>query len=185
MKPGMIKFMTLGKYCPLIMLVLLACQSVPTRQPVAVTEDSTFLTGTFFLVRHAEKNPGVDSTLTEAGRARAHHLYTLLRDSGLQKIYFTPFKRTVQTADPLLEQLHLDTVYYMPDTTGESLIYEITRRRDWGKRLLIVGHSNTLLPMMRALKAKPPVDSIGDKDYDNLFIVRKHRDTVKVSWKKF
>lgn len=176
---------TLGKYVALLGLVLMACQSKPVRQPVPVTEDSTFLTGTFFLVRHAEKHPGVDSTLTQEGYTRAHHLYTLLEDSGLQKIYFTPFKRTVQTADPLFGHLHLDTVYYMPDTTGESLIYEITRREDWGKRLLIVGHSNTLLPIMRALKAKPPVDSIGDHDYDNLFIIYKHRDSVKVNWKKY
>jgi phosphohistidine phosphatase SixA len=177
--------MRLGKYASLLWLVLMACQPKPVRQPVAVTEDSTFLTGAFFLVRHAEKHPGADSTLTEEGHLRAQHLYNLLKDSGLQKIYFTPFKRTVQTADPLLEHLHLDTVYYMPDTTGESLIYEITRREDWGKRLLIIGHSNTLLPIMRALKAKPPVDSIGDKDYDNLFIVYKHRDSVKVNRKKF
>ncbi|WP_298734093.1 histidine phosphatase family protein [uncultured Chitinophaga sp.] len=176
---------TLGKYVALLCLVLMACESKPVRQPVPLTEDSTFLTGTFFLVRHAEKHPGADSTLTQEGHVRAHHLYTLLEDSGLQKIYFTPFKRTVQTADPLFEHLHLDTAYYMPDTTGESLIYEITRREDWGKRLLIVGHSNTLLPIMRALKAKPPVDSIGDKDYNNLFIIYKHRDAVKVHWQKF
>lgn len=175
----------MGKYVALLWLVLMACKSKPVRQPVPVTEDSTFLTGTFFLVRHAEKHTGMDSTLTQEGHIRAHHLYTLLEDSGLQKVYFTPFKRTVQTADPLVEHLHLDTVYYMPDTTGESLIYAITRKEDWGKRLLIVGHSNTLLPIMRALKAKPPVDSIGDRDYDNLFIIYKHRDSVKVHLKKF
>ncbi len=173
------------KYYPFILFLLLSCQTAPVRQPVPVAEDSSFLTGSFFLVRHAEKNPGADSTLTPEGFARAEQLYALLKDSGLQKVYFTPFKRTVQTADPLVAQLHLDTVYYRPDTTGESLIYEITRHEDWGKRLLVVGHSNTLLPLLRALKAKPPVDSIGDKDYDNLFIVYKRRDSVKVSWKKF
>lgn len=185
MQPCMINSMRTGKYIPFLWLLLLACQQAPERQPVPVTEDSTFLTGAFFLVRHAEKNPGADSTLTEEGRLRAQHLYTLLKDSGLQKIYFTPFKRTVQTADPMQEQLQLDTVYYMPDTTGESLIYEITRRQDWGKRLLIVGHSNTLLPIMRALRAKPPVDSIREKDFDNLFIIHKYRDSVKVNWKKY
>lgn len=168
-----------------LLFLLPCCQPSPHRQPVAVTEDSTFLTGTFFLVRHAEKNPGRDSTLTRAGVERAEKLYALLKDSGLQKIYFTPFKRTVQTAAPLYRQLPIDTAFYMPDTTGESLIYEITRRRDWGRRLLVVGHSNTLIPVMRALKAKPPVDSIGDKDYDNLFIVRKYRDSVKCTVKKF
>lgn len=168
-----------------ILLLLLSCGSGPSRKPLPVAEDSTFLTGTFFLVRHAEKNPGVDSTLTPAGHKRARALYALLKDSGLQKVYFTPFKRTVQTAGPLLEQLHLDTAFYMPDTTGESLVYEITRHGDWGKRLLIVGHSNTLLPVMRALNVRPPVDSIGDRDYDNLFIVYKNMDTAVVRLRKY
>lgn len=164
----------------LLFLLAVACQTAPVKQPEPVTEDSTFLTGTFFLVRHAEKNPGVDSTLTLEGEERARKLLELLKDSGLQKIYFTPYKRTVQTADPLVAQLHLDTVFYKPDSSGESLIYEITRHQDWGKRVLIVGHSNTLIPMLHALKAKPLPDSIGDSQFGNLFIVYKRRDSVRL-----
>jgi phosphohistidine phosphatase SixA len=167
-------------YLCLLLLLAAACRQAPEKQPTPVTEDSTFLTGTFFLVRHAEKNPGPDSTLTAAGHERARRLQALLQDSGLQKIYFTPFKRTVQTADPLVTALHLDTVFYRPDTTGESLIYEITRHGDWGKRLLIIGHSNTLLPMLHALKANPRLDSIGAQDYGNVFVVYKRSDKVTV-----
>ncbi|NSL88064.1 histidine phosphatase family protein [Chitinophaga sp. Mgbs1] len=154
--------------------LFIACKPKPVvRQPVAVSEDTTFLTGTFFLVRHAEKNPGPDSTLTPEGLQRAGALYRCLKDSGLQKIYTTRYIRSIQTADSLRLRLHLDTCIYAADTTGESLIYEITRHGDWGKRILIVGHSNTLLPLLHSLKAKPAVKAIGETVFDRLFIVRK------------
>lgn len=58
----------------LIITLSAACGTAPVKQQervqVPVTEDSTFLTGTFFVVRHAEKNPGADSTLTAAGMKR-------------------------------------------------------------------------------------------------------------------
>lgn len=168
----------------IIILSLFCCmaceQPLPVKEPIPLTEDSTFLTGTFFLVRHAEQLPGYDSSLTEAGFQHAGELYRFLKDSGIQKIYVTPFIRSKETADSLREYLQLDTAFYKADSTGEGLIYEITRRNDWGKRLLIIGHENTLPPVMKSLKAKPPVDSIS---YTDLFIVRKYKDSVKI--KKF
>ncbi|UYQ91511.1 histidine phosphatase family protein [Chitinophaga horti] len=164
--------------------LLAACQPKQTPKTlIPVTEDSTFLTATVFLVRHAEKHPGVDSTLTAAGHQRAGDLYRRLHDSAIAKIYCTPYIRSGQTADSLRLLAHIDTVIYQADTTGESLIYEISRRNDWGKRILVIGHSNTLIPMMEALGVKPPVDSIGDRQFSYLFRIEKRRDggTVKVS----
>ncbi|CAL1516975.1 histidine phosphatase family protein [Chitinophaga sp. MM2321] len=162
---------------PILCLLILfaACKPRPREhQQVAVSEDTTFLTGTFYLVRHAERNPGPDSTLTAAGMRRAGALYQLLKDSGLNKIYLTHYTRSIQTADSLRLRLHLDTCFYRADTSGESLIYEITRHGDWGKRILVIGHSNTLAPIMRSLRAKPPVNPVGEDEYDRLFIIRKN-----------
>ncbi|WP_343702639.1 histidine phosphatase family protein [Chitinophaga sp.] len=150
------------------------------REQVPVTEDTTFLTGTLFLVRHAEKNPGADSTLTAAGMQRAGKLYRLLKDSSISKIYSTKYKRTMQTGDSLRIRFGIDTVLYQPDSTGESLLYEISRRGDWGKRILVIGHSNTLIPLLKSLDVNPRMDSIADKDYGNLFIVYKTRKGSKL-----
>lgn len=164
-----------------VVVFLAACQPRETPKTlIPVTEDSTFLTGTVFMVRHAEKHPGADSTLTAEGHVRAGDLYRRLRDSGIAKIYCTPLMRSGQTADSLRLLAHIDTAIYQPDSTGESLIYEITRRDDWGKKLLIIGHSNTLLPMMEALDVKPPVDSIGEQQFDYLFIIQKKRNGGEV-----
>ena len=54
-----------------------------------------------------------------------------------------------------------------------------------GKRILVIGHSNTLLPLIRSLNAKPDIDSIADKDYGNLFIIHKSRKTSGYSRKRF
>ncbi|PSL46774.1 histidine phosphatase superfamily protein (branch 1) [Chitinophaga niastensis] len=159
------------------LIIVVGCKpKQPVRTPVLVSEDTTFLTGTFYIIRHAERNPGPDSTLTAAGLQRAGALYALLKDSGLNKIYLTHYKRSIGTADSLRLRLHLDTCFYKADTSGESLIYEITRHEDWGKRLLVIGHANTLIPILHSLRAKPRIDSIGDKEYDRLFIVRKNRE---------
>lgn len=156
------------------LILLMACKpKPPLRQPVKVLEDTTFLTGTFFLVRHAEKNPGPDSTLTPEGQKRAGLLYQALKDEHLNKIYLTHYIRSIQTADSLRLKLNLDTCFYKADTTGESLIYEITRRGDWGKRILIIGHSNTLVPLMHSLRAKPHMAAIREDEFNWLFTIKK------------
>ncbi|MBV8255346.1 MAG: histidine phosphatase family protein [Chitinophaga sp.] len=166
--------------CLIALVSLAACKpKTPARLPIPVSEDTTFLTGTFYLVRHAERYEGPDSTLTPEGHARAGALYHLLKDSAIKKVYITPYRRSIQTADSLRLLLPVDTSFYKPDTSGESLIYELTRHEDWGKHVVIIGHANTLIPIIRSLGAKSPVDSIGDKEFDRLFIIRKtHEGTT-------
>jgi 2,3-bisphosphoglycerate-dependent phosphoglycerate mutase len=38
-----------------------------------------------------------------------------------------------------------------------------------GKTVVIAGHSNTLLPIIKAFGAKSPLEQIGENQYDNLF----------------
>ncbi|RAJ02474.1 histidine phosphatase superfamily protein (branch 1) [Chitinophaga skermanii] len=169
------------------LISLLACQEQPKERPqIPVAEDSTFLTGRFFIVRHAEKFPGYDTVLTEAGRARAGELYRLVKDSGIVKIYCTPFLRSIETADSLRIQAGLDTVIYNADTTGEDLLYKLSKHEDWGKKILIVAHSNTIIPIIKNFKGKPGMDSIPDNDYGNLFIVDKqYKADATVKRKRF
>lgn len=165
------------RYVIILLLSCLACeQAPPEKQPIPVTEDSTFLTGTFYLVHTAEQVPE-DSALTAAGHERAGTLYRLLQDSGIQKIYFTRYSGSMETVDSMYQYLSLDTASYVADSLGEGLLYEITRHNDWGKKLLVVGNNRTLVPIMHSLKAKPKVDSV--RDYESVFIVRKYRDSVR------
>ncbi|NIG53620.1 histidine phosphatase family protein [Chitinophaga sp. Cy-1792] len=161
--------------------LMMACQpKAPEKQVIPVSDDTTFLTGTVYLVRHAERYEGYDSTLTPEGRIRAGKLYQELKDSGINKIYITRFRRSIETADSFRILGKVDTVFYLADTTGESLIYEITRHEDWGKHLLVIGHANTIVPIIKAFGAKSPVTTIPDKDFEHMFVIKKEKAETTV-----
>jgi broad specificity phosphatase PhoE len=128
-----------------------------------------------FVVRHAERaDAGMatatsmanDPELSEAGKARAQSLATLLKDAGVTAIFVTEFKRTQQTAEPLAKALGIQpTVLSVKDAA--SVVEKI---RAANGAALIVGHSNTVPDVLTRLGiANPP--KLGDADYDNLFVV--------------
>ena len=131
---------------------------------------------TIFLVRHAERAdtvPGTSPTmaadpdLSDAGRARADSLATALKDAKITAIYATEFKRTQQTAAPLAKVLGL-TVTIVTSKSAPELIDHLKKSKG---NVLVVGHSNTVPEIIKALGVTTPV-TIGDNDFDNLFLVR-------------
>lgn len=131
--------------------------------------------GTVFVVRHAERadagsaGAGMmanDPGLSEAGHARAASLATALKDAGITAIYTTQFKRTQQTAAPLAKALGLWVTPLSANETA-SLVAKIKAATG---NVLVVGHSNTVPEIVKALGVAPPV-TVGDADYDNLFVV--------------
>ena len=130
---------------------------------------------TVFLVRHAERadsSPGTSPTmaadpdLSEAGRARAEHLAEALKDAKITAIFATEFKRTQQTAAPLAKALGL-TVKVLSSNSEASLIADLKAAKG---NVLVVGHSNTVPEIIKRLGVTTAV-SIGDNDFDNLFVV--------------
>jgi hypothetical protein len=95
-----------------------------------------------YLVRHAERDEDGtnDPPISEAGRARAELLATMLADAGIQRIHATAFKRTVQTAAPMAMDLGLDEV---EGYDARDLASLNDRLQGAGGRHLVVGHSST------------------------------------------
>ena len=106
---------------------------------------------TIYLVRHAEKEKGDDPLLAESGKQRAGDLMLTLKGKQLQRIYVTQYRRTQMTGDSLHIQMGIDTVHYLADITGNSLLEKITVMNDFGKVILVIGHSNTLSFIMEKL----------------------------------
>ena len=128
---------------------------------------------TVYLVRHAEKDltPGApDPDLTPAGRQRAETLRERLETDTIAAIFTTDTRRTRATIAPLATALQLPPVVYDADK-HRSLAAQI-RKEYRGKTVVVVGHSNTLLPLLQELGATPPVARIGDDEYGYLFEVR-------------
>lgn len=128
-----------------------------------------------FVVRHAERadaganaSPMMasDPDLSEIGKARATSLVTTLRDAGITAIYSTEYKRTQQTAEPLATALGI-AVTTVPARDVPALIEKLKAGTG---NALVVGHSNTVGPVIAALGVTEPVE-LTDSDYDNLFIV--------------
>ena len=132
-------------------------------------------TTTLIFVRHAEKadvvgdNPG----LSIAGTARAIQLARLLGDAdviaGVDEIYVSQFRRTIDTARPLARRLNIDPRGYEASNIDGTMRTILTQHK--GKIVLVVGHSNTIAPMVAELGGSKRVPEIADDEYDNLYIV--------------
>jgi probable phosphoglycerate mutase len=140
------------------------------------------ITTTIYIVRHAEKDltPNLpDPLLTPAGQQRALALHdTLMRRRPLSAIFSTATTRTRATAEPLAQALSLPIQSY----DAKQLPALVARiRRDYaGQKVLIVGHSNTILETVQAFGAARPVPTIGDNEYDYLLEVRMAKDSTRV-----
>lgn len=132
-------------------------------------------TTTIFLLRHAEKEvrdpADQDSDLSAAGLLRAQALRDYLQDTPVAAFFTTPYKRTQRTLSVLAQGRPLQ-FYDAHDFTGlRARVLDDFR----GKTIVIVAHSNTLLPIIEAFGAKKPLQQIGENDYDNLFKLRVSR----------
>ncbi|GAA3961191.1 histidine phosphatase family protein [Hymenobacter antarcticus] len=128
---------------------------------------------TVYIVRHAEKdttaNPA-DPTLSAVGQVRAQALRQLLLRRQPAALFTTNTTRTRATLAPLAEALKMESQVYDPGR-GRDLADRINKEYA-GKTVVIVGHSNTVLSLIDDFGATPPIEEIGDNEYDYLFTVR-------------
>jgi phosphohistidine phosphatase SixA len=140
-----------------------------------------FKVTTVYLVRHAERAaaPAQDPPLAEAGNVRSQELARMLMKAGIKAIYTSQYLRTKQTAEPLAKQLGItsDVVEVKMNPSNPREIsrqsYEDVAKKVYaheGDAALIIGHSNTVPEMIKALggDVAPTID---EKEYDDLFIV--------------
>jgi len=132
-------------------------------------------TTTIIFVRHAEKaeSPPEDPELSEQGKRRVAELTRQLVDAdvvaGIDAIYSTPYKRTMETARPLSEVLDLPINRYDPD--DNEAVLETILKRHKGKIILVVGHSDTIPGLIADLGASKKVPPIDDMEYDNIYVI--------------
>ncbi len=137
-----------------------------------------------WIVRHAEKdmdNPtDKDPDLSEKGKMRAEALMKELKGKGIDSIFSTPYKRTKFTAFPLADRIGLAINTY--DPAKPELLAERIRKNSDGKKILIVGHSNTILPLIKAFGGTTPVEEIKDEEYGYIFtlLVKANKTDVEV-----
>jgi 2,3-bisphosphoglycerate-dependent phosphoglycerate mutase len=155
-----------------LVLAVLAFVDVPAQ---AVT--------TFILVRHAEKgSDGTDDPdLTPEGHERAGRLAALLKNTTVDAVYSTRYKRTKNTITPLAQQKNLGVQIYAavkPD------VIDAMMKTHAGGTVVIGGHSNTIPQIANLLTGKDEYKTFPDTDYGNILIVSvlEQGKEAKVTW---
>jgi broad specificity phosphatase PhoE len=129
---------------------------------------------TVVIVRHAEKASATaaDPPLSELGRARAAALDSALIDAGVTAIIVTQYQRTLETAAAVAARHHLSPIRVNVDAKDldahvQAVVKEV-RLHDGV--VLVVGHSNTVARIVRALGG-PNLPDLCDANYATMFTV--------------
>lgn len=124
-----------------------------------------------YVVRHAEKltiDPkDKDPDLSTEGKDRAEALAKTLKGEKIDSIFATNYKRTKLTGFPLADKIGFSVKTYDPNQI--KTLAAAWKKNAQGKRLLIVGHSNTVLEIIEAFGGTRPIKELSDEDYDYLF----------------
>lgn len=129
---------------------------------------------TVILVRHAERDTSesadpMDPPLTDQGRLRAAKLEKRIRRYRIGAIYSSDYRRTRETAAPIASRRHLAVQVYDP-REPVKLIDQIMKSKI--KRVLVVGHSNTIPQLANLLLKKATFKSLDDEEYGVIWIFK-------------
>lgn len=160
------------KFVLILLMVLLGQQSVNAQKTLKV-----------WVVRHAEKltdNPKErDPELSPIGLARAEALKKYLGGQQIDSIFSTNYKRTKSTGFPLADKIGINIKTYTPD--GQKALVKQLLANASGKKILIIGHSNTVLEIVEAFAGVKPIkELIEESDYDYIFALTIKGDKVSV-----
>lgn len=126
------------------------------------------------LARHAERaeDGTKDPSISAAGQARAQALAEALKSAGIRHVLTTQFKRTQQTAAPLMTAMGLQprVISIKPGDLSAHYQEVAAAVRELDGAVLIVGHSNTLAPLVKALGG-PVVQQLCETSFSHLFLM--------------
>jgi broad specificity phosphatase PhoE len=131
---------------------------------------------TYYLIRHAEKNitdlTNKNPHLTEKGKQRAISWVSIFKNIQFDKIYSTNLHRTIETARPIALERGISIQKYDP----KQLYNEAFKKRNKGKTILVVGHSNTTPVLANKILEKEYYSEIDESIHGNLYILQVFND---------
>ncbi len=133
---------------------------------------------TIYVVRHAEKDMSDpkdrDPDLSAEGKQRAEALAKHLKGEKLDSIFATAYKRTKLTGYPTADKIGLAIKTY--DASKLKEFADGLQKNAQGKKMLVIGHSNTVQELLVAFGLKKPVKDLTDDDYDYIFTLTIKKD---------
>lgn len=119
-----------------------------------------------WLVRHAEAGQGPDPALTAAGVARADAWHAELGEPTIEVVFATDTQRSRDTAAAIAADAGARVELY--DPARPDLLVE--RLRELMQPAVVVGHSNTLVPMAELFGADGGAP-IAHDEHDRVYAV--------------
>ena len=130
---------------------------------------------TYYFIRHAEKvDDSKNPDLSENGLKRANQWNAIFADVHFDEIYSTNYKRTMQTAAPIATAKNIKTTIY----DLKDLNIDHFKNENLNKRVLIVGHSNSIPKFVNQVIKYNLFPDIEDTVYGNLYIITITGDTA-------
>jgi broad specificity phosphatase PhoE len=130
---------------------------------------------TVIVIRHAEKETvnAADPALSAPGEARAALLARMFGDTKgagrLDAIYVSDTLRSRSTAAPLAARLAIAPMVTAADDP-KGLARRVLRENS-GKRVMVVGHINTVPQIVAALAGRTDIPSIDEQDFATMYVV--------------
>jgi 2,3-bisphosphoglycerate-dependent phosphoglycerate mutase len=123
---------------------------------------------TYYFIRHAEKaDNSKNPELSEAGKLRAENYKKIFSNIKLDKIYSTDFLRTTNTANPTALDKNITVAKYNP----KEIDLEVFKKENLGKKVLIVGHSNSSPEFANKIIGEKTYSNIDENVFGHLYIV--------------
>ena len=122
---------------------------------------------TWYFVRHFEKQPGDNPSLTKIGKTRAEALAIFFSDKPLNQVYSTDYNRTRETAAPVAALKSVNIQSY-----GPRNLVEFATKIKALNHVLVVGHSNTT-PQILSLMGGEDIN-IEESDYGVVYKLQKY-----------
>ncbi len=145
-----------------------------------ISEETTSEITTYYLIRHAEKdrtNPSnKNPELTRKGYFRAEGWAKVFGKVDLDAIYSTNYNRTLMTAFHTSNQKEIEITIYDPADMYSEEFQKNTR----GKKVLIVGHSNTTPAFVNKIIGEEKYQDMPDNDNSSLYVVTLMGETANV-----
>jgi broad specificity phosphatase PhoE len=130
---------------------------------------------TYYFIRHAEKvDNSKNPDLSEIGLQRSKLWNEIFSEIKLDAIYSTDFKRTLQTVTPMATNNKISIINYDPKTID----IESFKKNTLGKKVLVVGHSNTIPNLVNQIINKKIYNDMDDVTFGNLYIVTINSDSI-------
>ena len=158
-KNGKSKFLKFNQMKKLLLLIALLFLNISFGQKIATT---------YYFIRHAEKvDNSQNPDLSTSGLERAALWNKIFSEVSFDKIYSTEYRRTIQTASPTATAQNIQIKLYNP----KNITIESFKKETLGKKVLIVGHSNTTPKFVNQMINQNIFTDIEDGTFGNLYIV--------------